>query len=71
MNASATLAAVRAAAGRLEWIEGEARAARGERDALIRQARREGFSLREIGEAAGLHYTAVRKAAGEAKEDPR
>lgn len=41
------------------------------RDALIRIARSRGISLREIGEAANLHHTAVRKAAGETKEDPR
>lgn len=40
------------------------------RDALIRNARIRGISLREIGVAANMHHTAVRKAAGE-KEDPR
>lgn len=69
MNASMILAAVKAAAGRLAWIESEARSARGERDALIRQARSEGLTLREIGEAAELHHTAVRKIAP--KEDSR
>lgn len=45
----------------LEDAEKAAVNARGIRDVLIRDARRRRISLRAIGEAAGLHHTAVMK----------
>lgn len=45
----------------LEDAEKAAVNARGIRDVLIRDARRRKISLRKIGEAAGIHYTAVLK----------
>lgn len=44
--------------------------ARATRDESIRQARGAGHTLREIGEAAGLHHTAIAKIVRE-KEDSR
>lgn len=61
MIESRVLEAIADAADVLQEKESEARSARDGRDSLIRQARREGFTLRAIGEAADLHYTAVLK----------
>ena len=64
----------------LERVERRARAlraleervleARESRDDAIRQARDAGHTLREIGETADLHHTAIAKIVRE-KEDPR
>lgn len=59
------LAALEFAQANIEQAEANLRIARAERDALIRQARAEGLSLRSIADVIGIHYTAVRKAAGE------
>lgn len=76
MREIGTIEAVAAAASRAAEAEAEYRSALALRDAIIRQARSEGWSLRRIGQAAGLHPTAIRKIdlripGPQAKEDPR
>ena len=63
MTRDPLLGAIQAAAAEVRARVRDVEFAREYRYELIRNARAQGFSLREIGEAADLHYTAILKIA--------
>lgn len=61
---------VKAEQAKIARLEEELRDRRAYRDYAIRQAREAGHTVREIGDAAGIHYSYISRV-GARKEDPR